>query len=318
MDLKTISGKVKNRTHTIQHEYLKRYKKHTFNGVKCSDISQYEAVITRLYHTIEKGLSYENYRAGFGRNNIETLIKAIKNYLNDFNDVNRYFYRTAISVLKRYVEKNFQYGLKDDVLKKVIDRFPGNANDDGGEMTFVPKTKEELEKMNFRELMEDRHSIRHFSDKPVKTEKIVEAIKIAQHTPSACNRQGWKARIIANKSVIKNVLANQNGNSGFGQEIDKLIVVTSDLSYFNHDREVFQAFIDGGMYAESILNALHYSHIGSVPLSASLSCAQESNVRKILKMKDSEILILFIGAGNYPDVCITTKSVRHEPRVEVI
>lgn len=37
---------------------------------------------------------------------------------------------------------------------------------------------------------------------------------------------------------------------------------------------------------------------------------QENNVRKILNMDDAEILILFIGIGNYPEICQTTKSER--------
>ncbi len=65
---------------------------------------------------------------------------------------------------------------------------------------------------------------------------------------------GWKTVIITNKDGIQRILENPNGNKGFGNEIDKLLILTSDMRYFNWDREVFQPFIDGGMYAMSVIN----------------------------------------------------------------
>ena len=72
------------------------------------------------------------------------------------------------------------------------------------------------------------------------------------------------------------------------------------------------------MYAQSIINALHYYHIASVPLSASLKKNQEENIRRILALDDAEVLIMFIGIGNYPDDCKTTRSERHEARYLII
>ena len=97
-----------------------------------------------------------------------------------------------------------------------------------------------------------------------------------------------------------------------------MILIVSDIRYFNIDREVFQPYIDGGMYAQSVLNALHYYHIASVPLSASLSQEQEKNVKDLLKLTDVDVPIMFIGIGNYPDSCLTTKSERRKARIKVM
>ena len=128
--------------------------------------------------------------------------------------------------------------------------------------------------------------------------------------PSACNRQGWKTYIIQDKDMLEKVLKNQNGNRGFGQEFDKLLLVVGDLRCFIRDREVCQVYIDGGMYAMRVLDSLYYEKIASVPLSASLTKEQEENVRRLLKIDPAEVLIMFIGIGNYPDECQTTKSER--------
>ena len=142
---------------------------------------------------------------------------------------------------------------------------------------------------------------------------------LAQHTPSACNRQGWKCIVIKDKEKIREVLNNQNGNTGFGDEINKLLVVVSDLNYFSKGRELHQAFIDGGMYAMNVIHALHYYGVGTIPLSAALNNEQERNVRRLLEMKENEILIMFIGCGNYPDEKImTTRSSRREPNIKLI
>lgn len=173
-------------------------------------------------------------------------------------------------------------------------KLPGFPNDEGGILEFRPADVEQMRSMDYQDFAKSRHSIRHFSEIPVELEKVKDAIKLAQLTPSACNRQGWRTRIIADKSVLENVLKNQNGNRGFGQEIDKLLLVTADLRYFNSDREVFQAYIDGGMYAMSLINSLHYECIGTIPLSGSLTEKQDANVRSILRLDDAEVITLLL------------------------
>ena len=74
-------------------------------------------------------------------------------------------------------------------------------------------------------------------------------------------------------------------------------------------------FLAGFKYSQSVLNSLHFQHIATVPLSASLSMKQEENIRKLLKLNGSEVLVMFIGIGNYPDECLTTMSTRRKPNI---
>ncbi len=212
--------------------------------------------------------------------------------------------------MNTYLSKNRQYCIENKTLENRIAHLGGCGNDLGGALAFTPLTSDEVKRINYKDFILDRHSMRHFSCESVEIDRVKSAIKLAQHTPSACNRQGWRCIIVSKRETIVETLKYQNGNRGFGQEFDKLLLVTADLRCFNQDRETFQAYIDGGMYAESILNALHFEHIASVPLSASLSKDQETKVRKILGLHDAEVLILFVGIGNYPDVCQTTRSER--------
>ena len=300
-------------------DYVKRYERFSFKSVKCTSFEQYEGVITRWYHTIEKGLSYMDFRPGFGRENINLLLQAMENYVKDGFDDQAFCFQTALSTLEAYIEKNRKYDVELNDLEKRIDTYSNNKHlRTGATEDLDVKYLSKVQSLNYKDFVYSRHSLRHFSSAPVDISSVENALNLAQQTPSACNRQGWKTIIIDNKELISNVLSNQNGNKGFGNEFDKLILIVSDIRYFNIDREVFQPYIDGGMYAQSVLNALHYYHIASVPLSASLSQEQEKNVKDLLKLTDVDVPIMFIGIGNYPDSCLTTKSERRKARIKVM
>jgi hypothetical protein len=75
------------------NKYRKRFEKYSFKDTNCEDLSQFEACITKLYHSIEKGLSYPDYKPGFGRGNITALIDLLKRYIANGYDFNRHCYR---------------------------------------------------------------------------------------------------------------------------------------------------------------------------------------------------------------------------------
>lgn len=316
--VKYVLAKLKgNGTKSTLKKYYKRYKKYGFRDGKCKIQSQFEASITRLYHTIEKGMAYRDYRAGFGKQNVEMLVSSMEQYAMQF-DVNVFFYETALSVLEGYIQKNREYGIEDIALNKRISKLPGNGNQKGGTVCVVKQDLDEIQKMNYKQLMKSRHSVREFGDGSVSVEAIEKALEIAQYTPSACNRQGWNAYIVSDKKIMSVVLNNQNGNRGFGEKIDKLLVLTFDLSYSNCNREVFQGYIDGGMYAANVLNALWFEGVATVPLSASLKQSQENNIRKVLGIRESEVFVLFVGVGEFPEETLTTKSTRRPPRYTIV
>ena len=299
-------------------DYCSRYQKYAFdeNGTLTAP-EQFESCITRLYHTIEKGLAFPEFRAGFGMNNIQKLLHHMELYAKKF-DTTAFFYRTALSVLQAYIHKNVEYGYEDPELESRVEKLPGEPNDLGGVIPVRPLSLEKVQSLGYADFVKSRHSVRHFSEAPVDIERTKAAVALAQHTPSACNRQGWKARIVVDPELLSELIKNQNGNRGFGEEINQMIVVTGDLRYFNQDREQFQVFIDGGMYAQSIIQALHYEGIAMIPLSASLWNEQEQAVRRLLKIEEAEVLIMFIGVGNYVDECVTTRSERKPAQIIVI
>lgn len=311
--LKAIINKIE--LYIVYRRYKSKFFRFSFVDLKCSSLEQFEASITRLYHTVEKGLSYEKYRAGFGKDTVQNLVSSLQQYIDHGYTTDAFFYTAALSCLYEYIDKNKEYGYIDRKLEEKVKNIPGSNIHNGGAISISAPDNPEL--MTYDTLVKSRHSIRHFSSSHVDKKLIKEAVELAQYTPSACNRQGWRTRIVSDKSIVKEILSNQNGNRGFGEEIDKILVITADLRYQQRSRELFQAYIDGGMYAESVLNSLFFKGIGTIPLSAALTPRQEARVRKSIGLDDAEVLILFIGIGNYPQGTFLTTMSKRKNNVDI-
>ncbi len=85
---------------------------------------------------------------------------------------------------------------------------------------------------NFYELVNMRYSVRSFSNRPVEEEKIIQCLKAAHLSPSACNAQPWKF-IVVNDPQIKNELANTTSKhivpmNHFTKQAPVLVVVVME------------------------------------------------------------------------------------------
>ena len=258
------------------------------------------------------------YQYGAGRKAYFQLVNTLFEYKKDFGTEDK-IYRLALITLKTYIEKQKGGNESIDEISQAFERLKT-------EYEAIPirypqvinnQKSPDYSRINYSDFSRGRHSVRHFSKVPVSEDILIEAVKLAYNTPSACNRQGWKPYIIVDEDKKRQVLDNQNGNKGFGEEISSLIVVTFDLRYSNLDRELYQAFVDGGMYTMGLVYALHYYNLATVVLSASLYAKQEDNIREIIGMHDAEVLISFIGVGNYADKYMVTDSLRI-PRFELM
>lgn len=291
----------------IMNNYIydfKRYLKYS-SSVADSKRIKLESQITAKYHVIEKGLSLPEPRVGFGKDKVNLLISLLERYIGHGYSVETTQIKAATQVLQEYFE--FNNSVKDDYTLKLKNKANNLIKDIkvdghvGGSVSinkedFLAKTHE-----NFKEFAFSRHSVRNYSDKPVDLDILLEAIEIAQRTPSVCNRQSSRVYIIKDKEKVKEALSLQNGNRGFGHLIDKIIIVTSDLNAFKGLIERNQSFVDGGMYSMSLLYALHYQGFGACALNWSVGKGKDIQLRSALGIKESENIMMMIGVGNLPD-----------------
>lgn len=252
------------------------------------------------YHVIEKGLTMPERRNGFGRDVLLGLISDILTYIDRYGKQNEQI-SVATGVVADYlaVHEKQGFALDEKVLSsihKLLDKYPCPAvhqKEENKEHYFSTCDKP------FDEFSKSRHSLRHF-DGPAKIEKLKDALQLAQNAPSACNRQATRVRVVSDKDVISKIFSIHRGNRGFGHLADKLLVLSTDMRYWEI-KTCFGGYVDGGIYAMNLLYALHYNKIGACPLNACFTPKEEVKVRKMINLPDNENLVLFIAIGGVPD-----------------
>ena len=144
-----------------------------------------------------------------------------------------------------------------------------------------------------------RHSVRYFSKTIPSKEILDDALTIAQHTPSACNRQGWKVHLFMGEKCTE-LLKWQGGARGFEEEPTGAFLITANMRAFLH-HEPFQAYVDGGMYAMSLLYALHYKGLGTIPLSCGFHWSKLKKLHKCFEIPANEVPVEIVAFGELLD-----------------
>ena len=268
-----------------------------------NDIQKMQYTLSRETHTIEKGMSMRNPRRGFGQQKVTNLITRLRKYVKLYLNEDSVFLDYPLSTIQTYIDYTLSTGVDIPDIQKNFSfllQEAGKTNVCGKAGVEKVTKKSILDKCNkdFESLLYSRHSIRYFSDTPVGDDIINKALELAQRTPSACNRQGWLTHVFrAPKSI--DLVKWQGGSRGFEDEIKCAILVTANLKAFlNH--EVHQAYIDGGLYAMNLINALHSLGVGTIPLSCVFMEKQISQLSRF-DIPENEVPIVIIGVGNYLD-----------------
>lgn len=309
---------------------LKRWLFETYSLIICTfyDLSRFlkysstykvdsqERLLGKLilyYHALEKGLSFENSKPGFGLQVLESLIDAVNKYIDLNYDRSQLQFKTACSVLVKYFEANSEAGSKVTELQHRLKEgvYENSCGELGGGKVVTKQEILDSVSIDFKTFFNSRHSIREFSDDKVETERVLEAVDLAKKYPSVCNRQSVRTYLINSKEKVLEHLSYQNGNRGFRDKIDKVIVVTADLGLFSKADERNQPFIDGGIYLMGLLLSLHSVGLGAVALNWSTHKNSDREYRKLGVIKESEVIISFIGIGNIKDEMIIPKSERN-------
>lgn len=262
--------------------------------------------ITFHYHAIEKGLTNSNIRLGFGKTAFTELFWTMDQFIEYGYSTNDSRFQSAISVIKSYIDlhKAGNFPINNIETKYInYSKFINNERvNSGGYKIFKKDELPQFCLLGFKELSQNRFSVRDFGNEVISDDRIFSSIEIATKTPSVCNRQAWKVYLIKSNSKVKEVLRIQGGFSNNGENLQSLILVTSDKQYMNNGQERNQTYIDGGLFTMSLLYALESENIASCTLNASFNLTQEREIRKLLGIGFSQDLISFIAIGSYPEV----------------
>lgn len=292
-----------------------RYTKYSSSVFRGNSEEKLRALITIHYHSIEKGLSLNNPRPGFGKDAIELLLGHMEQYLKTYGPAKHL--SAPLNALRAYLRYNKEHNVLNPALEDKVDQFEkkyraalGNIPSGGGVVAITRNEILDSVKGVDADFFMKRFSIRQFSDEDVSMETIEEAVRRAQKTPAVCNRQSGRAWIVTGKDRVEEILKIQGGARGFSQYVNKVIVVTSDLCNFQSPGERYQSWIDGGLFSMSLIYALHSLGLGSCCLNWSMGFKKDMEMKKFLDMPQTETIIMLIAVGALPESLMVAESCR--------
>ncbi len=277
-----------------------RYKKSAYKLHKKKNYENLRAMITFHYHAIEKGLTNENLRLGFGKTAFKNLFSAMDLFVKNGYDVKDVRFQTALSVIDFYIKLHDENNFDITSTKTNFSKFEKYLSTDefiGGKLLL--EKNENKKKLDFYELALNRHSVRDYAKDKVDHDKVKNALSIASKTPSVCNRQPWHVYLTYDIELINKLLDLQHGIRNMANNVSGLIVVCSNNNYLAAGRERNQGFSDAGMYSMSLLYALEYENIAACPLNANFSLQTDKKIRKIMNIPKNQNVVMFITIGEF-------------------
>ena len=263
--------------------------------------------ILRNTHSIEKGLSIENPRLGFGVAKIEDAFEFCQEYeaLKGTMEVTPIimFRDALVAYLAFHQEKKFSDSGVEKVRsieKKISDRLSCTCKQMGGYM-IVNKhlyTSDEQETMS--RLFNDRHSVREFAHTPIVEDDLRKAIQLAMRCPSACNRQNYRLHVIEKEKF--NLLNGWlDGVGGFSDDVEKFLLITGRLSDFRHTEEL-QYLFSPIVFASYLTLTLQLYGIGCCFIQRTLVPSRKNEtMKKVLSISKDEQIVCALGIGNYKE-----------------
>jgi len=263
--------------------------------------------IIATYHIVEKGLTMPHRRLAFGRSAVLRLLRNVDEYESRYGKEESQIIQAASVVVEYWLmhRKAIEDGRVDFderfmmELEDFVQRHDCRVN--VGQTHITREMFYKDRNSDFAAFSKARHTLRHYENRELTVERIAGAIKIALSTPSACNRQYCRVHCITDKAEIKKLLEIQDGNRGFGDDADKLLIVTADMEGLLYPQERNDLYVNGGMFLMNLCYALYYHEIAHCVLNWSKTESEDLALRNIIAIKPSETVIAILTCGETPE-----------------
>ena len=268
------------------------------------------------YHKLEKGLVMPGPQRLFGIEPAHATMAILKQWRNSQFSPSDPIYLGALQTLSAYLDRLTTRQLD---ASQSITPILQNFLDDFSERDASLSTPQRLPSLTqqkqdnsctFAELVQARRSIRNFSPDLVSSDIIAQAVQIASMSPSACNRQPNRVVLVSDPDEKKALLAQQNGNRGFGHLAPHIAIMSVDQACFFDASERHQPYIDGGLFCMSFILALRSFNIGSCCLNWCVTPATDRAVHESFRIPTSERIIMLIAIGYDAPDCDVPRSPR--------
>lgn len=306
---------LKNLLYSYYYDFIRYYRN---ANIDWNDTTPTRAIalIIMKYHVIEKGLTMPQRRLGFGKGILMSLVSDCESYISKYgSDDEQLLHAMEVIMEYRDLHHSHQYDLGKELSSSLENFRKAIPFVNRHEQRAVTRDQYfSFSQSSFSLFSNSRSSIRNYSAENIPINTLLEVLNLARNTPSACNRQSWRSYVYLNKTDISEILKVQGGNRGFGHLVNKLIIVTGELGVFGggNGGERNQVYIDGGIYVMNALLALHHYKIGACVLNCSNTPDNDKRLRKLCKIKESEVFIAMIACGIPPEQFSIASSKRYD------
>ncbi|NTV70815.1 MAG: nitroreductase family protein [Azonexaceae bacterium] len=276
-----------------------------------------EAKIIKAYHRVEKGLSLADPRPGFGKDAVQTVLDGVEQYVQRFGQ-NHTTHR-ALNTLKEYVRFNSANNADVAWVEARLQRLGNSIGSEnaGGTRRVTRDEIAAAANIDLKDFFNSRYSIRQFTSQAVDDDLLTQAVQMAKKTPSVCNRESGCVFVVSDQEQKARLLSLQNGNRGFGDQADRVLVITSRLDAFLTVGERYQCWIDGGLFAMSLIYALHSLGLGSCCLNWSVEPEADQAMKQLPGIPKGHAIIMLLAVGHIPAELLVAQSPRR-PLNEVL
>lgn len=260
------------------------------------------------YHKLEKGLVMPGTPRLFGLEPAASVMNLLDRWVRANLPRQDQVFLGAIETLRCYLARINERQLDPrqviaPQLSQFLQRFddvPAQAHLSTPYQPALPaEVSEDLLGTAFDALANVRRSVRDFKPDPVSSDVLAHAVSLAQLSPSACNRQPCAVILVDDPNKRKQLLDLQNGNKGFGHLAPHIAVITADERGFFDASERHEPYIDGGLFAMSLILALRANGVGSCCLNWCVPPALDKAAHEVLGLHPARRIIMLIAVG-YP------------------
>ncbi len=284
-------------------QYLIDYKNHikysiSYHTNKKLSKDMIRCKILLLDHQLEKAQTYNDLKAGYGKDKIGNLKSLISAYYNKFG------YDELVQITIGVIESHLQnpYSFKSDAIKFWFSDFVKivSVNDEDKKGGIILCNSGEYTRIDaLFDFFLQRHSCRSYSNELIMDEEIIQAIKYAQTAPSACNRQPVRAHYYSDQETIKKIVLAQKSDINWCLNAKGLFIITANKSYIRDYYERNQTMFDSGLFCMNLVLGLHNEGIGSCFKMAQKTNSIDKNTKKIASIPDYEDISVLILVGKY-------------------
>jgi len=116
--------------------------------------------------------------------------------------------------------------------------------------------------MTVKEAIEKRRSIRRFTGEPVAVEELMELVEAARLSPSGCNSQPWRFRLVTDPDTVRWFGGEPTARQGWAGKAGAIIVCCVDIgAYLKDSRSTLKALRDAGLMTPEFAEDVEESYL---------------------------------------------------------